>query len=205
MYSTVSKFLLLILCCLWLPVQAGEATDTTAVTSPITDTDTKPLVVLKTNLGDITLQLDAANAPISVANFLAYVDSGFYSNTLFHRVIPGFMIQGGGYGLKLEDKKTDDPIKNEAANGLINNRGTIALARTSDIDSATSQFFINTVDNASLNHSESSYGYAVFGKVIEGMEVVDKIEMTPTKRSGSFANLPVEAVTLLSVSQKSKH
>lgn len=193
MYSTVSKFLLLILCCLWLPVQAEETTDT------------KPLVILKTNFGDITLQLDAEKAPISVANFLAYVDSGFYNNTLFHRVIPGFMIQGGGYGLKLEDKKTNDPIKNEATNGLINARGTIALARTSDINSATSQFFINTADNTSLNHSESSYGYAVFGKVLEGLEVVDKIEMTPTKRSGGFADLPVQAVTILSASRVAKH
>jgi len=189
MVSVVSRFLIFSLSCLLLPMAQAEPEDT------------KPLVILTTNLGTITIQLDAEKATISAANFLAYVDSGFYSNTLFHRVIPEFMIQGGGFGLKLEDKENMDPIKNEAGNGLNNVRGSIAMARTSVINSATSQFFINTVDNAFLNHTESSYGYAVFGKVIEGMEVVDKIEMTPTKRSGSFANLPAEPVTLLSASR----
>lgn len=192
MVFAASRFLMFMLTCLWLPMAQAETAQT------------KPLVVLTTNLGAITIELDADKAPISVANFLAYVDSGFYSNTLFHRVLPGFMIQGGGYGLKLDDKKNMDPIKNEAPNGLLNDRGSVALARTSAINSATSQFFINTVDNAFLNHTESSYGYAVFGRVIEGMKVVDKIEMTPTERSGSFANLPVEPVILLSVSRLSK-
>lgn len=192
MVFAVSRFLMFMLTCLWLPMAQAETAQT------------KPLVVLTTNLGAITIELDADKAPISVANFLAYVDSGFYSNTLFHRVLPGFMIQGGGYGLKLDDKKNMDPIKNEAPNGLLNDRGSVALARTSAINSATSQFFINTVDNAFLNHTESSYGYAVFGRVIEGMKVVDKIEMTPTERSGSFANLPVEPVILLSVSRLSQ-
>jgi|TARA_Y100000310_G_scaffold336467_3_gene421072 peptidyl-prolyl cis-trans isomerase A (cyclophilin A) len=192
MVSVVAKLLLFVLCSAWLPLAHAEPEDA------------NPLVVLTTNLGAITIQLDAEKAPISVANFLAYVDAGFYSNTLFHRVIPGFMIQGGGYGLKLEDKENMAPIKNEAANGLNNVRGSVALARTSVIDSATSQFFINTVDNAFLNHTATNFGYAVFGKVIEGMEVVDKIEMTKTKPSGGHANLPVEPVIVQSASRLSR-
>lgn len=192
MVFLVSRFLMFMLSCLWLPMAQAETAET------------KPLVVLTTNLGAITIELNADKAPISVANFLAYVDSGFYSNTLFHRVLPGFMIQGGGYDLKLDHKKNMDPVKNEAANGLVNDRGSVALARTSAINSATSQFFINTVNNAFLNHTESIDGYTVFGRVIEGMAVVDKIEMTPTKRSDSFADLPVEPVILLSVSRLSK-
>ena len=192
MYSTVSKLLILILCSLWMSTTLAETPDS------------KPVVVISTSLGDVTLELDAQKAPISVANFLTYVDAGFYSNTIFHRVIPGFMIQGGGFSAEHEDKVTRDPIKNEATNGLNNDRGTIALARTSVVDSATSQFFINAVDNTFLNHTDSSYGYAVFGKVIKGMDVVDKIEMTPTKRSGSFANLPVEPITILSAKRLSK-
>jgi len=192
MFSTFSKFLIVILYCVWLPPAQAETANT------------NPVVVLTTNLGDITLQLNAEKAPISVANFLAYVDADFYSNTIFHRVIPGFMVQGGGYGPELEDKETGDPIENEATNGLLNDRGSIAFARTSVINSATSQFFINSVDNTFLNHSESSYGYAVFGRVIKGMEVVDQIEMSPTKSADGFANLPVQPVTILSAGRLSK-
>ena len=184
MVSVVSRFLIFSLSCLLLPMAQAEPEDT------------KPLVILTTNLGTITIQLDAEKAPISAANFLAYVDSGFYSNTLFHRVIPEFMIQGGGFGLKLEDKENMDPIKNEAGNGLNNVRGSIAMARTSVINSATSQFFINTVDNAFLNHTGSSYGYAVFGKVIEGMEVVDKIKAVATGNHGHHGDVPKTPITI---------
>jgi peptidyl-prolyl cis-trans isomerase A (cyclophilin A) len=139
-----------------------------------------PVVVLSTTMGDIEIELNAEKAPISVSNFLAYVDSGFYAGTVFHRVIPNFMIQGGGMDEKLRQKETKASIKNEAANGLKNKRGTVAMARTSDINSATSQFFINVADNAFLDHGTRDFGYAVFGKVTAGMDVADKIVSTPT-------------------------
>jgi len=142
-----------------------------------------PRVTLETSLGKIVLELDEAKAPLSVKNFLQYVDSGHYNGTVFHRVIADFMIQGGGFTADLKQKPTQPPVKNEADNGLKNLRGTICMARTGVVDSATSQFFINTVDNAMLDHKSndaSGFGYAVFGKVVEGMEVVDKIRTTPT-------------------------
>lgn len=163
-----------------------------------------PLVVLSTDFGDITLMLDAKGAPISTKNFLDYVDAGQYDNTIFHRVIPGFMIQGGGFDQDLNKKPTRDPIKNEATNGLSNLRGTIAMARTSVIDSATAQFFINTVDNPSLDHSPASYGYAVFGKVVLGMDVVAAIEKTPTRVVRTFANLPAEEIKIIKAARLSK-
>ena len=140
-------------------------------------------VVIETNYGEITVELDDEKAPLSVANFLAYVDSGHYNGTIFHRVIKDFMIQGGNFTADMAPKQTGAPIKNEAGNGLRNLRGTIAMARTGVVDSATSQFFINLKDNGFLDHKDTSirgYGYAVFGKVIEGMEVVDKIGTSPT-------------------------
>jgi len=143
-----------------------------------------PVVVIQTNMGNITVELDAAKAPISVKNFLGYVDDGYYSGTIFHRVIKNFMIQGGGLTADMQRKQTKGPIRNEATNGLSNMRGTIAMARTSEVNSATSQFFINTVDNKGLDHrgmSPNDFGYAVFGKVIDGMDVVDKIAAVPTK------------------------
>jgi len=160
-------------------------------------------VVMSTNLGDIFLELDEEKAPASVENFLAYANAGFYDGTIFHRVIKGFMVQGGGFDAEFQRKATRPPIKNEAGNGLKNMRGTIAMARTNVIDSATSQFFINLVDNNFLDHRGNdarSYGYAVFGKVVDGMEVVDRIAASPTEhRGGPFANLPRQQVVIKSV------
>jgi cyclophilin family peptidyl-prolyl cis-trans isomerase len=158
-----------------------------------------PRVVLETSLGDITLELEAAKAPLTVKNFLTYVDTGFYDGTIFHRVIPGFMIQGGGMTPGLKEKPGHDPIKNEAANGLANLRGTIAMARTQVIDSATSQFFINVRDNLFLNHRDNSrngFGYCVFGKVTAGMEIADKIVAVATQAAGYHENVPVEDVLI---------
>ncbi len=160
-------------------------------------------VLMKTSMGDITLELDEQKAPETVRNFLAYVDAGFYDGTIFHRVIDGFMIQGGGFDSLLRRKPTRPPIRNEATNGLSNRRGTIAMARTSVVDSATSQFFINLVDNSFLDHrgnSPRTFGYAVFGRVVEGMDVVDRIGKTPTvRKNGLFQNLPREQVVIESV------
>ena len=157
------------------------------------------MVRLHTNLGMIALELDAGHAPETVRNFLDYVESGFYSNTVFHRVIDGFMIQDGGFELGMRQKPTRGTIKNEAANGLKNDRYTVAMARTSDPHSASSQFFINVKDNTVLNHTAPSaqgWGYCVFGKVIEGQEVVDKIRQVKTGRRGSHDDVPVEEVII---------
>lgn len=158
-----------------------------------------PQVELVTSKGTIVLELDADAAPKSVANFLRYVDEGHYDGTIFHRVIDGFMIQGGGFDQEMNKLPTHEPIANEADNGLKNDRGTIAMARTADPDSATSQFFINTVDNAPLNHTSKDvrgWGYAVFGKVVEGMDVVDAIAAVSTTRSGGMADVPAEPVVI---------
>ena len=157
-------------------------------------------VTLNTNFGTIVLELDDEKAPISVANFLSYVDEGFYNQTVFHRVIAKFMVQGGGYSTDLKKKNGNAAIKNEAANGLRNLRGTVAMARTSAIDSATSEFFINLADNSFLDHKVRDYGYAVFGRVVDGMDVVDTIAAGKTTRKNYvFANLPVKQVVLESV------
>jgi peptidyl-prolyl cis-trans isomerase A (cyclophilin A) len=155
-----------------------------------------PVVVLETSQGSIEIELDPKQAPITVENFLGYVDSGFYDGTIFHRVMPGFMIQGGGFDASMTQKATRDPIKNEAANGLENRRGTIAMARTSAVDSATAQFFINLKDNDFLNHGTRDYGYAVFGHVVQGMDVVDKIGGVQTTTKGMFENVPVAPVVI---------
>ncbi len=146
-----------------------------------------PKVRIKTNLGDIEAELDEGKAPLSTANFLQYVKDQHYHGTVFHRVIPGFMVQGGGFDKSFNQKPTRDPIKNEAENGLKNQRGTLAMARTGVVDSATSQFFINLKDNSFLDHGSRDFGYAVFGRVTGGMEVVDKIAQTPTGSKGPFA------------------
>ena len=154
-----------------------------------------PTVLLETTSGDILIELYADKAPATVENFLKYVNEGFYANTIFHRVIKGFMIQGGGMNMKMEEKATHAPIKNEADNGLANERGTIAMARTRDPHSATAQFFINTVDNGFLNFSSpdvNGYGYCVFGKVTEGLDVVDKIAKVKTKTLGFHENVPAD-------------
>jgi peptidyl-prolyl cis-trans isomerase B (cyclophilin B) len=156
-------------------------------------------VKLETSFGDIVIQLNAAAAPKTVANFLTYVNSGFYDGTIFHRVIQKFMIQGGGFTPDMTQKETKSPIANEAGNGLKNLRGTIAMARTGEPHSATAQFFINTVDNDFLNYRSSTtegFGYCVFGKVISGMEVVDSIAKTPTTRNGMNSDVPVEPVII---------
>jgi len=158
-----------------------------------------PRVRLKTGLGDVVIELYPDKAPASVANFLAYVSEGFFKGTVFHRVIPGFMIQGGGLTAGMQQKPTRAPVKNEAANGLKNDRGTLAMARTMDPDSATAQFFINVADNAFLNHrspTPDGYGYAVFGRVVEGMDVVDKIVAVPTTTVGPYQNVPRQPVVI---------
>jgi cyclophilin family peptidyl-prolyl cis-trans isomerase len=167
-----------------------------------------PVVVVKTSMGDLKLRLFEDKSPISVANFLSYVDEKFYDGTVFHRVIDGFMIQGGGFDTSFAKKQTKPPIKNEAGNGLTNARGTVAMARTNIVDSATSQFFINVADNAFLNHMNDTprgFGYAVFGEVFEGMETVDKIKAVKTGRNGPFtSDCPLETVTILSIRRVAK-
>ncbi len=151
------------------------------------------------NHGVITLELDAAKAPKSVANFLSYVNKGHYDNTVFHRVIPGFMVQGGGFAVGMKQKPTDGEIENEAANGLKNDNYTVAMARTNAPHSASSQFFINVADNGFLNHTgqnASGWGYAVFGKVVEGKEVVDKIKAIKTGSKGGHSDVPLEDVII---------
>ena len=158
------------------------------------------MVILKTNFGDIKIELYEKESPIGCANFLKYVKSGFYKDTLFHRVIPGFMIQGGGFDTTFTQKPAHEPIKNEAANQISNKRGTIAMARTSVVDSATCQFFINLVDNDFLDFrapTPQHYGYCVFGKVVSGMEAVDAIAAVKTGRRGMHSDVPVENVVIL--------
>ncbi|MGE6791558.1 peptidyl-prolyl cis-trans isomerase A (cyclophilin A) [Pseudomonas guineae] len=155
-----------------------------------------PKVLLTTSLGEIEIELNAEKAPISTANFLSYVDSGYYAGTQFHRVIPGFMVQGGGFDADMQQKDTQAPIKNEADNGLHNVRGTLAMARTQVRDSATSQFFINHKDNAFLDHGSRDFGYAVFGQVTRGMDVIDKIAQVPTANRGGNQNVPREPVLI---------
>lgn len=158
--------------------------------------DTK--VKLQTSAGDIVIELNSQKAPLSSKNFTDYVKSGFYDGLIFHRVIPGFMIQGGGFTPAMQQKTPNAPIKNEATNGLSNVRGTISMARTNVVDSATSQFFINLVDNDFLNYqSAQNYGYAVFGRVVEGMTVVDEIAKAKTQRSGPHQNVPVTPITII--------
>lgn len=155
-------------------------------------------VLLSTSLGDITIELYPEKAPITVENFLAYVDSGFFDGTIFHRVIPGFVIQGGGFTEDMKKKPTRPPVKNEAGNGLKNERGTLSMARTQETDSATSQFFINLSDNTALDHGTRGFGYAVFGKVIEGMDIIDKIAAVKTGNRGMFNDVPVQPVLIVS-------
>lgn len=174
-----------------LPTAQGEKT--------MNDT-TNPSVMIETSMGNITIELDAQNAPNSTENFLAYIDDGYFVDTTFHRVIPGFMIQGGGITADMMDKPSSRAaIKNEANNGLKNDRGTIAMARTNDPHSATSQFFINLKDNGFLNHSNETmqgWGYAVFGKVTDGMDTVDAIAGVQTGNKGGHQDVPVETITI---------
>ena len=164
-----------------------------------------PRIIMTTNLGTIELELNDQRAPISSANFVTRVEQGHYNGTIFHRVISNFMIQGGGYDAGLERREAGDPIDNEAATGLKNRRGTVAMARTQDPHSAQAQFFINVVDNNFLNHTGKSlrgWGYAVFGRVVEGMDVVDRIKELPTASRGPFQNLPAEPAIIIKAEVK---
>lgn len=154
------------------------------------------MVVFETSHGDITIEMFPDEAPITVENFLSYVDDGFFDGTVFHRVMPGFVIQGGGFDADMNQKETRDPIRNEADNGLKNDRGTLSMARTQQVNSATSQFFINLNDNAFLNHGARDFGYAVFARVVEGMDVVDEIAKVPTGSHGPHQNVPREPVVV---------
>ena len=166
------------------------------------ENEKNPVVTMSTNMGDIRIELNADKAPITTKNFLDYVNEGYFDGLIFHRVIPGFMIQGGGFDSGMSQRATKSPIKNEAGNGLKNVIGSIAMARTNVVDSATAQFFINVKDNDFLNHKNTSpdgYGYAVFGQVIEGLDVVRKIENVKTANRGMHQDVPVETVVINSV------
>lgn len=186
--------------------ETNTVADTAAGMASDAPTDVGTLVVMNTSLGEIELSLNQEKAPLSVANFLAYAETGHYEGTVFHRVIAGFMVQGGGFDADLQQKATQTPIENEAANGLENVKYSIAMARTSVVDSATSQFFINVADNAFLDHRDTSnagFGYAVFGRVVSGQDVVDKIAATQTGAAGRFSkDVPVEAIVIESITRK---
>ncbi len=170
------------------------------------ENEKNPVVTMSTSMGDIRIELNADKAPISTKNFLDYVNAGQFDGLIFHRVIPGFMIQGGGFDSAMSQKKSKSPIKNEASNGLKNVTGSIAMARTNVVDSATAQFFINVKDNDFLNHKNTSpdgYGYAVFGQVVEGMDVVHAIEKVKTASRGMHQDVPVQAVVINSVKLES--
>lgn len=160
------------------------------------------MITIATSHGDITIELFSDQAPVTVENFLAYVDDGHFDGTIFHRVIPGFMVQGGGFDESMKQKATRDPIKNEADNGLKNTRGTLSMARTSDVNSATCQFFINLNDNDFLDHGSRDFGYAVFARVSDGMDVVDKIAAVPTGNRGGHSDVPVEPVVVTGAARK---
>jgi peptidyl-prolyl cis-trans isomerase A (cyclophilin A) len=154
------------------------------------------MVRFETTLGDFTIELFEKEAPETVSNFLKYIDAGFFDGTIFHRIVPGFVIQGGGFTDDMTQKRTQPAIKNEADNGLKNERGTLSMARTNDINSATSQFFVNLKDNDFLDHKRGNFGYAVFARVTEGMDVIDKIAAVETGRRRGFDDVPVEAIIM---------
>ena len=181
--------------------QAFIAIATTFISFQIMAANT--VVEMKTSMGNIEIELFNDKAPISAKNFESYVKDNFYNGTVFHRVIPDFMIQGGGMDVKMTEKQTRAPIQNESYNGLKNTRGTLAMARTNHPNSATSQFFINTVDNDFLNKSQMNAGYAVFGKVTKGMNVVDQITKVPTANMGMHQNVPKQAIKIISMTIKS--
>ena len=166
------------------------------------DAADNPKVVMETTMGTMVLELYPEKAPITVKNFLDYVDAGFYNGTIFHRVIPGFVIQGGGFDEKMEKKENRAPIKNEADNGLRNLRATLSMARTQQINSATSQFFINLKNNSSLDHSDRNFGYAVFAKVVKGIGTIDKIAGVKTTTKGHYQDVPAEPVKIISAKRE---
>jgi peptidyl-prolyl cis-trans isomerase A (cyclophilin A) len=157
------------------------------------------MIRFETTLGNFTVDLFEKEAPVSAGNFLRYIDDGFFDATIFHRIVPGFVIQGGGFTEDMTQKSTHPPIKNEADNGLKNERGTLSMARTNDINSATSQFFVNLKDNEFLDHKRGNFGYAVFGRVTEGMDVIEKIAAVETGRRRGFEDVPIEPVIMTSV------
>ena len=157
------------------------------------------MIRFETTLGDFTIEFYEKEAPLSVANFLRYIDDGFFDGTIFHRIVPGFVIQGGGFTEDMTQKQTHPPVKNEADNGLKNDRGTLSMARTNDINSATSQFFVNLKDNEFLDHKKGNFGYAAFARVTEGMEVIDRIAAVETGRRRGFDDVPVKPVVMKSV------
>ena len=159
------------------------------------------MISFETTLGNFTIEFFEKEAPETVANFLRYIDAGFFDGTIFHRIVPGFVIQGGGYEADMTQNRTEPPIKNEADNGLKNERGTLSMARTNDINSATSQFFVNLKDNEFLDHKRGNFGYAVFARVTEGMDVIDKIAAVETGRRRGMDDVPVEPVVMTSVSR----
>jgi len=161
-----------------------------------------PRVIMETSLGTMVIELYPDKAPVTVKNFLEYVDAGFYDGTIFHRVIPGFVIQGGGFDAKREKKSNNPPIKNEADNGLRNLRATLSMARTPDINSATSQFFINLKNNSNLDHNSHNFGYAVFAKVVKGVGTIDKIAAVKTTTIGHFRDVPAEPVVIISAKRE---
>lgn len=184
-----------------LSVESEEPAPAEPAMEPAKDTT---MVIINTSLGEIHVKLAADKAPLTVANFLAYVDDGFYNGTIFHRVIDGFMIQGGGFEPNMRQKPTRAPVKNEAANGLHNKRGTIAMARTPVVDSATAQFFINVKDNGFLDFRSpdpQGFGYCVFGEVVAGMDVVDKIKAVRTGTKAGMTDVPLDTVQILSVTR----
>ena len=189
------------------PVPGAAVEEIAAAAEPAPETEQAKetdMVIIKTTLGDITVKLAADKAPLTVANFLAYADAGHYNGTIFHRVIDGFMIQGGGFDAQMNQKPTKAAIKNEAANGLQNKRGTLAMARTAVVDSATSQFFINVKDNAFLDFrapNPQGFGYCVFGEVVAGMDVVDKIKGVRTGVKAGMSDVPLETVEIVSVTR----
>ena len=185
-----------------VPGKPSQPTPSQPAVAPLTPAPGNPVVVISTSLGDITLELFKDRAPVSVENFLQYAREGFYEGTIFHRVKPDFMIQGGGFTAEMFEKPTRPPIQNEATNGLKNARGTLAMARTRALRSATSQFYINAVDNRRLDHtgySPDEFGYAVFGRVLAGMDVVDKIAAVPTARKGDHDDVPETPVLITKV------
>jgi cyclophilin family peptidyl-prolyl cis-trans isomerase len=205
MMKSVNRFCAALVLSTGITCMAQDPTvETPATQEPTTNQEINPVVIIKTSKGDIKVELFQDKAPATVKNFLQYVDDKAYNGTIFHRVIDGFMIQGGGFTKDFSQKPTRAPVKNEASNGLKNLKGTLAMARTSDVDSATSQFFINVADNAFLDHKSPTpqgFGYCVFAKVIEGMDVVDKIKAVQTTSRGPYENVPVEAVEIIEITK----
>ncbi len=202
-YNFRNRLLLALVTLIFMGTSIASAQDASTNSKTNTDNKTNTMVTLSTSAGDITLELDAEKAPKTVANFLEYANAGFYDGTIFHRVIAGFMVQGGGFTEQMNQKPTRSPVPNEADNGLQNLKYTVAMARTPDPHSATAQFFINVSDNSFLNFKSTQpdeYGYAVFGKVVAGEDVVDAMEQVRTGRVGPHGDVPLEPIMINSVS-----